>query len=122
MVFLSTSLQSTKAVNTYGIANITKTPQSLEQGKNMIFSVGFEDASLYILVKLLVCQIEPVYRCDAFPTIMQNTIDDIFSADYLIQFDVGIVVGFTIMISFENFTQYHLHETSEFLGLEFVNL
>ena len=118
--FFSASMQSTHAVNTYGITNITKTPQSLKQNENMTVTVEFVDGSLYSLVKLLVCQLEPVYRCDAFPTIMQNTTDDIYSADYLIEFEIGTVVGFTIIIVFENFTTAQIPETSEFLGLEIV--
>ncbi|MCG3220811.1 MAG: hypothetical protein H7641_05465 [Candidatus Heimdallarchaeota archaeon] len=120
LLFLSASVQSTKAINTYGITNITKTPQTLHQNENMTVTVEFVDGSLYDLVKLLVCQLEPVYRCDAFPVIMQNTTDDIYAADYLIQFDIGTVVGFTIIIVFENFTTAQLPETSEFLGLEIV--
>ncbi|MHA1954898.1 MAG: hypothetical protein ACXAAM_06585 [Candidatus Heimdallarchaeaceae archaeon] len=120
LLILSASVRTTKATDTYGITNITKTPQTLQQNENMTVSVEFVDGSLYALVKLLVCQLEPVYRCDAFPTIMQNTTDDIYSADYLIEFELGTVVGFTIIIVFENFTTAQLPETSEFLGLEIV--
>jgi hypothetical protein len=120
LLFLSASIQSSKAEKTYGITNVTKTPQNLEQNKNMTVTVEFEDGTQFVLVKLLVCQLEPVYRCDAFPRIMQNITDDIYIADYLIQFDVGTVVGFTIIITFENFTQYQLPNSAEFLGLEIV--
>jgi len=119
-LFVSASMQSTQAEKTYGIISILRTPQQLEPNKNMTVTVEFEDGTQFVLVKMLICQLEPVYRCDAFPRIMHNITDDIYTADYLIQFDVGTVVGFTIIITYENFTQFQLPNTSEFLGLEIV--
>lgn len=112
--------QSIEATKTYGISSVVKTPQALYQNENMTVTVEFENSSQIYSVKLLVCQLEPVYRCDAFPIVMQNDTSDIFSADYLVQFDIGTIVGISIIITYENFTMVHLPETSEFFDLDIV--
>ena len=119
LVFL-VSIQTSEASKSYGISLITKTPQILHQNENMTVTVEFENSSNIYSVKLLVCQLEPVYRCDAFPRIMQNDTADIFTADYLILFDIGTVVGLSIIITYENFTMVHLPETAELFDLEIV--
>ena len=120
ILFLSSLIQMTEASKTYGISQISITPGILQQNENMTVSVGFEDSSQIEMVKLLVCQLEPEYKCDAFPTIMQEKESNVYSTNYLIAFERGTVVGITLILVYDNETTVHLPETSEFMGLEVV--
>jgi hypothetical protein len=100
----------------YGVSSITIDPQPLVNGENMTISVEFHDITNVSLVKLLVCQLAPEFRCELTPIIMEEESTLNYAGKFLVYYDKGTSVGFHIQLVYENGSSILIPDRENFLG------
>jgi hypothetical protein len=117
ILFLVLTLNSrtTQAEIDYGVSSISIDPQPLVTGENMTISVNFHDITNLSLVKLLVCQLVPEFKCELAPIIMENETSYDYVGKFLVYYDKGTSVGFHIQIVYENGSSILIPDRENFL-------
>ena len=101
----------------YGISSVSIDPQPLVHGKNMTIVAKFYNTTNVSVVKLLVCQLAPEFKCELIPIIMENESSLIYVGKFLVYYDKGTSVGFHIQIVYENDSSILIPDRENFLGL-----
>jgi len=120
ILIISFTIHNAKAVEKYGVTNINHSPQILQQNENMTVTVEFSYDTNISLVKLLICQLSPEFKCEAQPIVMDEITDNVYSGKFSVRYDNGTQVGYHIIIVYENFTTVTIPETAEFLELDII--
>ena len=118
MIFLVITLNSRtiQAQVDYGVSSVSIDPQPLVSGENMTIEVDFYDTTNVSLVKLLVCQLAPEFRCELTPILMEEESSLSYVGKFLVYYDKGISVGFHIQIIYENSSSVLIPDRENFLG------
>ncbi|MHA1223112.1 MAG: hypothetical protein ACTSYD_00360 [Candidatus Heimdallarchaeaceae archaeon] len=128
ILVLFSALIRVSATQNFGIVEIAKSPSTLVSGENMIVTIDFADVTNISMVKLLVCQLSPEFKCESQPIIMENITNeelptDIvarFRGEFLVYYENGTSVGYHIFLVYENYTTVTIPESSNFLSMEIV--
>ncbi len=110
--------QNINAAENYGVTAIEHTPATLHQNDILSVTVDFSDTTDIVYVKLIICQLEPMFLCEDAPIIMEEIESNTYSGDFLILFDVGTLVGYHIQIVYSNDSILFLPDGLDFLGAD----
>ena len=122
MTFNPTHATINKEVDTcvadYGICSLWFNPQPLVSGENLTVIVNFYDTTNVSLVRLLVCQLSPEFKCELTPTLMNEEYNATFVGKFLVYYESGISVGFHIQIEYVNGSSILIPDRANFLEFE----
>ncbi len=116
-ILIFSSFQPTYASADYGITSIEHSPNPLLVEQNMTVTVEFYDSSEVDALRLLVCELSPVFKCDPAP-IMMVKVGNTFSAEYVFTQEVNATIGYHIQIIFLNETFIIIPDSQDFLSME----
>ncbi len=118
MLFLVLTLNSRtiQAEIDYGISSVSIDPQPLVAGENMTIVANFYDTTNVSLVKLLVCQLAPEFKCELTPIIMEEESSLSYEGKFLVYYENGVSVGFHLQIVYENGSSILIPDRENFLG------
>lgn len=102
----------------YGICSLSFNPKPLVSGDNLTVIVNFYDITNVSLVKLLVCQLSPEFKCEPTPTLMYEEYNATFVGKFLVYYESGISVGFHIQIVYVNGSSVLIPDRVNFLDFE----
>ena len=118
LMFIALMSQSTRGVANYGVIAVSHTPSTLQQNDILTVTVEFSDTAELSFVKLIICQLEPEFKCETTPIIMEETAPNIYTGDFEILFDIGTLVGYHIQLVYSNDSIAYLPDSIDFLGAE----
>jgi len=102
----------------YGICSLSFNPKPLVSGENMTVIVNFYDTTNVSLVKLLICQLSPEFKCEPVPTLMNEEYNETFVGKFLVYYKSGVSVGFHIQIVYINGSSLLIPDRANFLDFK----
>ncbi len=116
-ILILSIIQPTYASADYGISSIEHSPNPLLVEQNMTVTVEFYDSSEIDALRLLVCELAPVFKCDPAPIMMQK-VGNTFSAEYVFTQELNATIGYHIQIIYLNETFIIIPNSQDFLSME----
>ncbi len=101
----------------YGITTIQHSPETISTGMDLNVTIDFYDETEILNVRLLLCQLSPDYVCSA-PIDMEKIKPNIFSGIFNITYPEGSVLGYHIMIVYENYSSVIVPDSIDFLSID----
>ncbi len=100
----------------YYIHEITYSPVHVTSGSNFTVTMSFTNTSGLDVVRLLICELSPEFKCEANAIIMVNE-GNVFTGSFIVKYDAGTVFGFHFAISYTNGSYLEIPDSIDFLGI-----
>ncbi len=101
----------------YGITTIQHSPETISTGMNLNVTIDFYDQTEILNIRLLLCQLSPDFVCSA-PIEMEKISPNIFSGIFNVTYPEGSVLGYHIMIVYENYSSVIVPDSLDFLSID----
>ena len=101
----------------YGITKIQHSPEIISKGMDLNVTIDFYDETEILNVRLLLCQLSPDFVCSS-PIDMEKIKPNIYSGIFNITYPEGSVLGYHIMIVYENYSPVIVPDSLDFLSID----